>query len=592
MAIIESIKDAIVVRDLSGKIFFTNSAAEKLFGFEAGELLGKNIDLIIPPIKANEEKRLVESLLWGEQVENYETERINKSGTVIYVSVSLSALKDGEGKIIGITKVIRNVTERKKAEGKFQALLESAPDAMVIVNKFGQIVLVNAQTEKLFGFSREELVGKEVEILIPSRFRDKHPGHRKHFFAEPKVREMGAGLELYGMRKDGSEFPVEISLSPLKIEDGMFVSAAIRDITIRKKSEAKFRGLLESAPDAMVIVNRDGDITLINAQTEKLFGYNRQEIVGKKVEMLIPDRFKGIHPRHRSGFFSHPKTRSMGAGLELYGKKKDGTEFPVEISLSPIETEEGLLVSAAIRDITDQRKAALALKEYANRLEVSNKELEQFAYVASHDLQEPLRNITNYVSLLQEDISELINDETRHYLGVISKSTERMKTLIRELLLFSRIGRNRAMERVDCNDVLEEVQADMSFSIKENNATVTVDKLPVIWANRTEIKLVFQNLLMNALKFKKENVPPVIQVRCEEKPNAWQFLVSDNGIGIKQDYLDKIFLIFQRLHAEHEYPGTGIGLATCKKIIELNNGRIWAQSEPGIGSTFYFTLPK
>jgi len=589
---LESIKDAVIVRTLSGKIFYVNKAAEILFGFSPDELIGRDVKIIIPASKENEEKSLVESILWGEKVENYETERIDKDNHTIHVSVSLSPMKDEEGKIIGITKVIRNITEAKRSEGKFQALLESAPDAMVIVNKFGQIVLVNAQTEKLFGFERSSLIGQEVEMLIPKRFKKHHPDHRKKYFGDPKMREMGAELELYGVRSDKTEFPVEISLSPLKFAEGMFVSAAIRDITKRKKSEAKFKGLLESAPDAMVIVNQEGKIQLINAQTEKLFGYSRADIIGERVEILIPDRFKGVHPHHREGFFSSPRTRSMGAGLELYGKKMDGTEFPVEISLSPIETEEGLLVSAAIRDITDQKNAAIALKEYATRLEISNKELEQFAYVASHDLQEPLRNITNYVSLLEKGSLNNIDEDTQRYLGVVMRSADRMKTLIRELLNFSRIGRNRVIESVDVNTVVSDVITDLNLIIVETKAKIKTVKLPVVQANSTELKQLFQNLLINAMKFKSTERNPNIEINCEDKEDDWQFSVSDNGLGIADEHLPKIFLIFQRLHSEKEYPGTGIGLATCKKIVELNDGQIWVESELSKGSTFYFTLPK
>ncbi|MGH9179652.1 MAG: PAS domain S-box protein [Acidimicrobiales bacterium] len=242
-------------------------------------------------------------------------------------------------------------------ERRFRLPLDSAPDAMVIVDEDGTIVLVNAQVERIFGYAWEELVGQPVEILVPDRFRDVHPQHRAKYGTEPHTRPMGAGLELYGRRKDGSEFPVEISLSPLETDDGVFVSSAIRDITDRRRSEQMFRDLLEAAPDAMVIVDAIGDIVLVNAQVERIFGYAREDLLGQPVELLVPDRFRPGHPEHRADYNNEPHTRPMGAGLELYGRRKDGTEFPVEISLSPLQTEDGLLVSSAIRDITERRRS-------------------------------------------------------------------------------------------------------------------------------------------------------------------------------------------------------------------------------------------
>lgn len=255
------------------------------------------------------------------------------------------------------------VPKHAGSEEYFRALLDSAPDAIVVVDSLGRIVLVNAQTERIFGYHRDELLGQRIEILVPDKAKGKHRGHRAEFFAHPTARPMGASLELHGRRKDGSEFPVEISLSPLQTSDGLLVSSAIRDITDRKRTESRFRALLDSAPDAMVVVDHHGRIVLVNSQTERLFGYSREELLGQPVEALVPERFWHAHRKHRAAFICHPQVRPMGAGLELYGQRKDGTEFPLEISLSPQQTEEGVLVSSTIRDISERKRIEDALRQ-------------------------------------------------------------------------------------------------------------------------------------------------------------------------------------------------------------------------------------
>ena len=589
--IIDNTVDAIIGIDLNGQINYCNQAISQLLGYKPEQLVGTIYSKLLSDSSILTFDKVRESVLFNEIIEPLPSDCFTASKAVISVIIQYSPVSNEEGKIFGISAILRKVNSFEKAASNAQSLLETAPDAMVIVNQHGQIVLANAQTENLFGYVKTELLGREIEILIPEEYLKYHKQYRNKYINQPKTRSMGQNMELYGKRKDGSSFPVEVSLSPMKTEKGLFVSAAIRDITSRKKADKKFRGLLESAPDAIVIVGEGGKIQLVNTQVENIFGYTKQELLEKEIEILIPKRFHGSHLGNRDSFFANPKMRPMGSGMELLGQRKNGEEFPVEISLSPLETEDGMLVSAAIRDITERKAAEKELESFNKQLQIKNKELEQFAYVASHDLQEPLNTVTNLASLLSNNYSQNFDEVGQKSLSFISDAVSRMRELVRNLLDYSRIGQNRKLTNIDCTQLLQAIRADLAGSISESGTTLEVAQLPQIKGFETDLRLLFQNLISNAIKFRKPEALPIVSVFAEQVDESWRFAVKDNGIGIAEKHKNRVFEIFQRLYDRNQYEGTGIGLAHCQKIVELHGGKIWVDSEFGKGSTFYFTIP-
>jgi PAS domain S-box-containing protein len=377
------------------------------------------------------------------------------------------------------------------------------------------------------------------------------------------------------------------------------------EVEQRKKAEENFRYLLEGAPDPIVIVSEQGLIQLVNAQTVNMFGYTRDEMVQQKVCMLMPMLMPmrlGVLDQIKSTGFQRDSSTRISVKEELTGIRKNGEEFPVEVCLSPLVTDEGLWLSAAVRDISEKKLMEKTIRE-ANinlerkvqqrtaELERKNKELEQFAYVASHDLQEPLQTTSGFVQLLRKQYHGRLDPTADQYIDYVVQASGRMKTLIKDLLDYSRIGRDNESRQVDCNVIVQEVLADLHKVIVENGVTIQAGALPMLSnAYPTELKSLFQNLVSNSIKFRKPGITPVLHIDAKQTNGYWQFSVKDNGIGIEDQYLDRIFVIFQRLHNRSTYDGSGIGLAHCKKIAELHGGKIWVQSEPGVGSTFYFTI--
>lgn len=355
-------------------------------------------------------------------------------------------------------------------------------------------------------------------------------------------------------------------------------------------SEEKYRKIVEETGDAVYSSDYKGYFTYVNPVCTKLTGYTENELLGKLfLEIIAPDWKEKVAKFYKEQFDNKVQETTFTFPIITKSGEKKWIEQTVT------QLKEGDLITghnAIVRDITERKKAQENIKQKSEELAQSNQELEQFAYVASHDLQEPLRTISNFVGLLGKKYSEKTDEDTKQYFTFIVKATSKMQNLIKDLLEFSRIGKNVVFATVDCNTVYNEVIANLGASIKESNAKITSAILPVLKGNEIELKRLFQNLISNAIKFRKKNVKPEINITVEDKNTEYLFAIKDNGIGIEKQFIPKLFIIFQRLHSDDEYAGTGIGLSACKKIVTLHGGKIWLESKIGEGSTFYFTLPK
>ena len=602
-----------------------------------------------------------------------------------------------------------------------EGLFEFAPDAIVCVDREGRISRINKEAERLFGYAEGELVGQDHDILVPERFRAVHGANLRNYMSDAGVRTMGAGLELYGRKKDGSEFPVEIALGPVETLEGLYVLAIVRDVTDRKRleralaeSEERYRQLVENLPDAVAILS-DGKLVYCNGACAIMYGVpsvddilgrpplefihpDYRKLAGERIRQVLlegktvpfveekllradgssidievvstphvyrgkpavqsilrdissrkqaeralqesEDRYRklvelspdvvAIATEGKIAFLNEAGAKLFGVASpeEMYGRpvleivhpdyqqivtqrlrqvmelgeqaplieekilRRDGTVVWVEAVSRPFIYQGKNAMLSVIRDISHHKALEEQLGDAATELTRSNKDLEQFAYAASHDLQEPLRMVTSFTQLLEKRYKGKLEKDADEFIGFIVDGATRMQAMISDLLDYSRVGtRGKAFQETDCEEVLRQATTNLIPAISESAAIVTHGPLPVVVADDGQMLRLFQNLVGNAIKFRSRETPRV-HVSARRTDGEWEFSVRDNGIGIAPEFFDKLFVIFQRLHTREQYPGTGVGLAICKRIVERHGGRIWVESEAGKGSTFFFTLPR
>lgn len=484
----------------------------------------------------------------------------------------------------------REIAERTRAEESFRRTIEASPSGMIVIDQTGQIQMVNARTEQLFGYERAQLVGQPVEMLIPKALRERHVAERDRYFENPVARQMGEGRELLGRRRDSSTFPVEIGLSPIRAPGGTIVLSTIVDITSRRIAERQMRHLqaiVTHSDDAIISKDLSGIITSWNAGADRLYGYTADQMLGRHISELAAS----VETDEQSAVLERVRRGEAVRAYRTIRRRKDGVLIEVSLSVSPILNDAGDIVgaSAIARDITEQVEAERQLERSNAELTASNRELEQFAYVVSHDLKAPLRGIASVAEWLAEDFGKIADESSLENIELMLERTDRLSKLIDGILEYSRVGRTELTRTTI--DVHRLVNGTIDAIDPPENIDVRVEgDLPEVNYDEAQLRQVFQNLISNAIKHLDKPAGEVV-VSARKSEDAWAFSVKDNGVGISQRYADRIFELFQTLKPKDVSKSTGVGLAIVKRIVERNGGKVRLVSEEGQGAEFLFTVP-
>jgi PAS domain S-box-containing protein len=597
--------------------FVLSKEWQRIHGVKENKLSSKDLMKVVHPDDVAKVQKALDNALKGIRPYDVEHRIINQSNDEIrYIHAKGKILRDRNGKPVKMYGAVRDrdekpvkmygvaedITERKQAEEQIKRLadiVDSSNDAIIGEDLNGVIFSWNKRAEEIYGYSAREMVGKRVSTLVsPSDWEI-----LSKLVKRVKKGKKVANYETQRIRKDGTKIDILITLSPIRNVDGEItgVSVIARDVTERKEaeralieSEEKLNAIIESSPDSITVTDLNLNILLCNHATVEMYGVSsRDEIIGLNA-------FELVDPKDR-GRLAETMKMTLLQGKSVYLElnlltRKDNKFFPAEISGNTIKDAEGIPFAfvAITKDITERKNAEKEREILIKELQRSNEELQQFAYVASHDLQEPLRTISSFTQLLARRYKGQLDKDADEFIEFIVDGTNRMQAMIKDLLRYSRVQtKGEEFKPIDVRNALNQAIFDLKISIEENNAEITHDELPTVVADEKQLVQLFQNLISNAIKFKKKDEPPKIHISCQkdEKNKEYIFAVSDNGIGMEPEYTERIFELFQRLHTRDEYKGTGIGLAVAKKIVERHGGRIWVESKHGKGSTFYFTIP-
>ncbi|MFP5039631.1 PAS domain S-box protein [Parasediminibacterium sp. JCM 36343] len=617
VSIVNYSDDAIISRSIDGTITSWNKGAEKIFGYSQNEAIGKHISIIIPPGLLAEEVEIASQVKKGKSVEHYETERLRKDGTHIDVSITVSPIFDSTGNIVGASKITRDITEKKKSEDeiyksneRYNMVAKATNDAIWDLDIVtGKVIRSGNGFANMFGYPPEDVfTANDFFSLIHPDDLEQFHASQQAVFNDPE--QSYWEHEYRFLKTDGKYAYVCGKGYIVRSPQGKAIQmiGATQDMTLQREHineivrvQQNLDSLINNTHDLIWSIDRQGKVIAVNTAFRSLI----ETITGEQLkegDVISKNAFPEDVLKNWDNYYQRAFAgESFSVGDSSFNPQI-GKVFYSIVSFSPIKDKDGVVTGVAClsKDITELKTASQKLIELnaqleknAKELTVSNKELEHFAFVASHDLQEPLRMVTSFLTLLEKKYGTSLDEAGKKYIDFAIDGAKRMRQIILDLLEFSRIGRaEESTQDISLNTLVNETLGLLKSHIEEKQATIEIGELPTIHAPKVLVRQVFLNLINNALKYTKTGVAAHIIIKCEDLASYWQFSVTDNGIGIKENYFERIFVIFQRLHNKDEFSGTGIGLAVTKKIITILGGNIWVKSKEGEGSTFYFTILK
>jgi PAS domain S-box-containing protein len=610
-AILNSANYTIISTDPDGTIKTFNRAAEQLLGYSREEVVGKvTVEIIHDPLEVAKRAEVLSQEL-GVKIkpgieafvalprrkiaDENEWTYIRKDGSRFPVLLSVTALFDSKGNINGFLGIAQDISDRKQAEKELRDLTNAMQNAVEGISRLdidGRYVKVNRAYAHKCGYEPQEMLGMKWQPTV-------HPSDVEMMISAYQEMLISGKVEVEarGVRKNGSFFYKQLTMVKACDAQGIFNGhhCFMKDITERKltetallESEFKYRQIVELAEEGIWVIDSNALTTYVNHAMARMLGYSELEMFGRSIFDFMDEQLK---PQALDNF--QRRKQGIGEQHEFKFKSKDGKDIWTDMSTSPVMDSQGNLLSccALVYNITARKEAEQQMLQLTEDLKRSNEELEQFAYVASHDLQEPLRAITSYTQLLAQRYQGNLDDRADKYINYIVDGATRMQQLINDLLAYSRLGtRGQEFEPADCKAAVQQSLCNLQIAIAEKKAVITCDTMPTVMADEFQLVQLFQNLIANSIKFCRQDIPLIHIAACRQE-SEWVLSVRDNGIGIDPEYADRIFIIFQRLHSRRQYSGTGIGLAMCKRIVERHGGRIWVESQEGKGATFYFTIP-